>query len=193
MVFYVTPSTEYPERSKPAYYENLIQFVGWDEIGGDANTTPKEKASLLLWSSDVRLYCDDPSFLYWGYQYILTQLDASMVPETRYPVENNPELRGIVCKHLNRVLHVLPFYNADIAKAIKDQWGGDIDKKALDAIRRRADIQRAENEQNAELPPEEDIPEEPLGQEQEGVPEEEFPPETETNPNATALTPKPTV
>lgn len=182
MRFFVTPSTEYPERAKPAYYENLIQFESWDDIGGDANTTPKEKASLLLWTSNVLLHCSDPSFLYWGYQYILTTLNAAMVPETRFPDVNNPGLQGVVCKHLNRVLHVLPFYNADIAKAVKDQWGGDIDKKALDAIRRRADIQKAENERNMDLPPEEDVPDEPQGEDQMEIPtEEEFPPENDIN------------
>lgn len=189
MVFYVTPSTEYPERAKPSYYECLIQFMGWDDIGGDPNPTAREKASLLLWSSDVQLHCSDPSFLYWGYQYILTQLNAAMVPETRYPDVNNPGLRGIVCKHLNRVLHVLPFYNSDITKAIKEKWGGDIDKKALDAIRRRADMQRAQNDQNTELPPEADIPDEPQGIDDQEVPAEEYPTVSdETNQNANPTT-----
>jgi hypothetical protein len=192
MKFMVTPSTEYPERSKPSYYENLIKFMNWDDIGGDPNTTPREKASLLLWTSDVQLHCSDPSFLYWGYQYILTQLNAAMVPESRPPIHNNPSLRGVVCKHLNRVLHVLPFYNADMTKAITDQWGGKIDKRALDAIRRRADMQKAMNEQNTELPPEADIPEEPQDP-QEQLPQEEVPPVPEINPDETTTTIRPTL
>lgn len=158
MIFFVTHSSEYPERAKPAYYENAVRFMAWDEVGGDPNLTPKEKASLLLWSSDVQLHCDDPSFLYWGYQYILSTMDAAMIPEFRYPKINNPGLEGIVCKHLNRVLHVLPFYNADLMKAVTEQWGGKVDKKALDAIRRRADRQKQENLKNTALPPEQEVP-----------------------------------
>jgi hypothetical protein len=177
MVFFVTPSTEYQQRIKPPYYENLIQFLGWNDTGGDPNLTPREKASLLLWSSDLKLHCSDPSFVWWGYQYILTQLGASIVDQTIPPDVRNPELRGVVCKHLNRILHVLPFYNSDISKAIVAQWGGQIDKRALDAIRRRADIQRQVNQQNQELPPEQDIDDvmepQPLEQEEPEVPPEE--------------------
>jgi hypothetical protein len=128
-------------------YLNLVKFLSWDDFGGDPDMTPRKKALRLLWESDIQVHCDDPSFLYWGYQYILSQLNpsGSIYQEPRPPVVNNPSQRGIVCKHLNRVLRSLPFYNGDIAKAVTDQWGGKIDKRETDAIRRRADLTRQAN------------------------------------------------
>jgi hypothetical protein len=142
MVFYVTSS----EIDKPGMrgwgreYICIIQFLQWDDIGGDPDLTPREKALMMLWTSDIKVFCDDPSFLFWGYQYILTQIDASIYPELRPPYIRNPQYRGVVCKHLNRVLKALPFYSGDIAQEVTKQWGGKIDKKSIDAIRHRNDL-----------------------------------------------------
>lgn len=157
MVFYVTSSEiDVPgTRGFQREYLNLVKFLGWDEIGGDPDLTPREKALMLLWTSDIQVHCDDPSFLYWGYQYICSQLGASIYPETRRPDVRNMGLKGIVCKHLNRVLRSLPFYNGDIARAVTEQWGGKIDRKALDAIRQRMDLTAQANQ----TPPEPEVPE----------------------------------
>jgi hypothetical protein len=154
MVFYVTSSEE---ELNGIQYLNLVKFLAWDEYGGNPDMTPREKATQLLWMSDIQVHCDDPSFLYWGYQYILTQLNASVYPEPRPPVINNPHQRGIVCKHLNRVFRSLPFYIGDIAKAVTEQWGGKIAKKEIEAIRRRTDLQQRANA----LPPNQVQPEPP--------------------------------
>jgi hypothetical protein len=142
MVFYVTSSEI---EINGIEYLNLVKFMSWDDYGGDPDLTPREKALRLLWMSDIQVHCDDPSFLYWGYQYILTQLNASIYQEPRYPHIRNPKLRGIVCKHLNRVLRSLPFYNGDIGKAVTDQFGGKISKSEIDAIRKRNDLTRQAN------------------------------------------------
>jgi len=105
-------------------YLNSIQFVEWEETGSATDTSSREKALLLLWNGNIRLNCTCPSFLYWGYQYLLTVLDAAIHPETRKPVKRNPQERGIVCKHTNRILRVLPFYSGDISTEIKAQFGG---------------------------------------------------------------------
>ena len=104
-------------------YTNSVLFDQWEEYGSDANRNFMERARLLLLDGDVRLHCTCPSFLYWGYQYILTVLDAAIYPEDRHPRVRNPAERGIVCKHLNKTLRVLPFHNADIAKEMKSQFG----------------------------------------------------------------------
>lgn len=136
-------------------YMNLVRFMDWDEIGADPDMTPREKALMLLWTSDIQVHCDDPSFLYWGYQYILTQLNASIYQEPRFPSVNNPGLRGIVCKHLNRVLRALPFYSGDLAKEITRQFGGKVDKTDQRDIQRRETLSQ---QQNA-LPPDQVQPE----------------------------------
>jgi hypothetical protein len=102
-------------------YQCMIKFDNWDEIGQDPDLNYVEKARMLLWTGNIRVHCSDPSFLYY-YQYITTVLDASIYPEDRKPVRNNPQERGIVCKHLNRVLQVLPFHSGKIASAMKAQY-----------------------------------------------------------------------
>lgn len=104
-------------------YTNSVLFDQWEEYGSDANRNFMERSRLLLLDGDVRLHCTCPSFLYWGYQYILTVLDAAIYPEDRHPRIRNPAERGIVCKHLNKTLRVLPFHSADIAKEMKSQFG----------------------------------------------------------------------
>lgn len=142
MIFYVT-SSEIDING--VEYMTLIKFLKWDEVCSDPDFTPREKAMMLLWVSDVQLHCDDPSFLFWGYQYILSQLGASVYQEPRYPNIRNPGLRGVVCKHLNRVLRALPFYNGDLAKVIRDRYGGPREKAVDAAIQRREEIQAQVN------------------------------------------------
>jgi hypothetical protein len=154
MIFYVTPSTEYPKRQKPPYYENLVRFLNWFDTGSNNDMKPREKAFDLLWNSDIQLHCSDPSFLYWGYKYILSQINASIEPEDRPPSIRNPSQLGICCKHLNRVLRVLPFYNGDIAKALINQFGGKLNKKQIKEMQIRSYLQQKANEKNPDLPPE---------------------------------------
>jgi hypothetical protein len=102
-------------------WETYFQFDEWMDQMQDRSITAPEAARLLLWSGNIRIHCGCPSFKYYGFQYILTQLDAAIVPEERYPHIRNPHLRGVVCKHANRSLKVLPFHLGDMAKAIKEQ------------------------------------------------------------------------
>lgn len=98
-----------------------IQFVEWDAQVMDTALPAPEAARLLLWGGNLRVHCGCPSFLYYGYAYILTQLDAAMKAEVRFPKIRNPQLKGLLCKHGRRAIKVLPFHLADMAKAIKQQ------------------------------------------------------------------------
>lgn len=104
-------------------YQCRVQFDEWDDIAQDTDFNFVEKSRMLLWVGNIRLHCTCPSFLYWGYQYLLSAIDASVYPEERKPEIRNPGERGIVCKHLNRILRVLPFYSGQIAKELKIQYG----------------------------------------------------------------------
>jgi hypothetical protein len=73
----------------------------------------------LLQSGDLLVHCNDPSWKYWGWQYIGTKKGYAMRSEKRYPKIRNPRLTGTVCKHLLQVLQVLPFYSNDIVKAYR--------------------------------------------------------------------------
>jgi hypothetical protein len=120
MNFYVDSSEKSNNGIK---YTNSVQFDEWEDIGRDPDLNFIEKARLLLWVGNIKLHCTCPSFLYWGYQYMCTVMDAAVYPEERFPRDKNPSERGIVCKHLNRVLRVLPFHNTQIATALKQQFG----------------------------------------------------------------------
>lgn len=104
-------------------YANSVMFDQWEEYGSDPNRNFIERARQLLLTGDVKVHCTCPSFLYWGYQYICSVIDAAIYPEDRHPRVRNPAERGIVCKHLNKTLKVLPFHNADIAQEMKRQFG----------------------------------------------------------------------
>jgi len=121
-IHFLVPSSEH--QSNGIKYRNMVQFMEWDQIGQDGELRDyTERARMLLWQGSIKLYCTCPSFLYWGYQWLLTVLDASIYPEDREPRVRNPQHRGICCKHLNRVLRVLPFYSGRIAGAMKEQFG----------------------------------------------------------------------
>ena len=97
-----------------------IRFPEWDEQVRDTSITAVEAARLLLWGANLKLACSCPAQLFWGYQYILTQQDASIIPEMRPPIKRNPHLKGLCCKHLKRTLKVMPFHLGDMAGAIKN-------------------------------------------------------------------------
>lgn len=98
-----------------------IQYLDWDEQVRDTSLKTQEAAWLLYKNGRIAVHCGCPSFIFHGYEYILTQLDAAIRPETRYPHIRNPELRGILCKHGRVCMKTLGFYLGDMAKAIKQQ------------------------------------------------------------------------
>lgn len=129
MMNWRVPSSEFSENG--IVYLNQVRFDDWEEVGQDTSLNWRERSLFALWASNIRLHCTCPSFLYWGYQYILTVFDAAVYPETtrpgKYPSEpwrrRNVGEKGIVCKHLNRTLQVLPFHGGEIATEMKRQFG----------------------------------------------------------------------
>ena len=97
-----------------------VRFDEWDQEVNDLDQSAVEAARLLFWGANLRLFCGCPSFLFHGYQYILTQNDASIVPELRFPHVRNPMLKNIACKHLRKTLPILPFHLGDMAQGIKE-------------------------------------------------------------------------
>lgn len=100
-------------------WNTYIQFIDFNEQLKDLSINAVECARLLMWSSNIRVHCTCPAFKFWGSEYILTQLDAAIVPENRFPHIRNPYLKGIVCKHGNRTIKTLPFHIGDLASYIK--------------------------------------------------------------------------
>ena len=98
-----------------------IRFPQWMEQVRDTSINVNEASRLVLWADDIQIHCGCPSFKFYGYQYILTQLNASIIPETRFPHIRNPLLKGVACKHCRRTIKVLPFHLGNIASAMKQQ------------------------------------------------------------------------
>ena len=98
-----------------------IRFPQWKSQVNDLSLTAPDAAKLVLWADDIQIHCGCPSFKFYGYQYILSQLNAAIIPETRFPHIKNPLLKGIACKHCRRTIKVLPFHLADMASSIKSQ------------------------------------------------------------------------
>jgi len=65
---------------------------------------------------DLKFHCNCPAFKYYGFQYMATELDYAIVPESRPPTIRNPNLEGTVCKHLYQVLQRLPMHITVIAR-----------------------------------------------------------------------------
>ena len=124
-------------------YGCTTRFADWQDVVNETDTKPIERARLLQFDGNLLLNCTCPSFLYHGYRYLLTQQDASLFPENRPPVRRNPRHRGIVCKHMNRVIKAFPFYSADLANHIKkyhetvpgEERAWDLKSKAAEVIK----------------------------------------------------------
>lgn len=60
--------------------------------------------SRLLTMNGFRIHCGCPAWLYWSFQYMATQGNYEIEPETRAPKRNNTLLQGSMCKHLIAVV-----------------------------------------------------------------------------------------
>lgn len=114
-------SQSVPGRYYYAYIEapDILRFGDIVEEGD--HFTVADLARLLTMKG-FRIYCSDPSFLYWAFQYISTQGNYEIQPETRAPKRNNTTLSGALCKHLIAVVDNL--YNN---KKMREQISTDID------------------------------------------------------------------
>jgi hypothetical protein len=138
MKFMSSSITVWP--GKREAYENYVQLMDWQEALDVEGLNFSERANLAVFG-DVKVSCTCGAFLYFGYAYILTQLDAiyptqnwEQVPytlakrntsgtdniEDRFPEIRNPDLVGVVCKHLDTVLYVVTMSVSKIAAAMKE-------------------------------------------------------------------------
>ena len=101
------------------YYTQFIKLKDLNTyLYDESDATIKDRIKLAL-LGDVEVYCDCPAFLYYGFSYMLTQLDAKYGDEeNRYPKVRNPKNKGSVCKHLYSILKVLPVHDGKIINAI---------------------------------------------------------------------------
>lgn len=82
--------------------------------------TLREKVTQAI-NGDLLIGCQCDAYLYYGYKYINTELGTAHpeFKELRPPVERNPLERGIICKHLDLALRVLPFNISQITRDLR--------------------------------------------------------------------------
>ena len=118
IIHFKTPShthagVTYDQKVKLLQLEELIQTHSGVK-------KPSQIVRMAL-AGDIKVHCTDPSWLYWGFQYIGTKDKYATDPEKRYPKIRNPQLKGSVCKHLDNVLFILPFQTSTIVKDLREQ------------------------------------------------------------------------
>ena len=98
----------------------------------------RKLAGVLMFDADVETECTCPADLYWGGQYIRTQVSAKAGdPEKRPPDERNPLERGAYCKHTDLVMQTYPFYIMTFAGWLKRFYAKDIARAEQEVIRRK--------------------------------------------------------
>ena len=108
------------KRDNGQVYLNVFQMKEWEDYIDEGALSPVERARKLMYEGNLKVHCTCPSFQFHGYKYILSQLDSSLEDEDRYPRKTNPNLRGVVCKHLHRSLKVFPFHTGKFSSYIKN-------------------------------------------------------------------------
>ena len=91
-----------------------------------AKRKPRTRDEILdmMRNSDIGVFCNDPSFLYWGAAYNATVGKYNIVIENRPPkgmAYNSARVlelqkKFVLCKHLIAVLRALPFYWNNMVK-----------------------------------------------------------------------------
>lgn len=100
---------------------------------------PRTKDEILdmMKNSDIGVYCNDPSFLYWGAAYNATVGKYNIIIETRPPKGmkwNNPKIlqlqkEFVLCKHLIAVLKAAPFYWNNIVGDYAKMFKADFEER----------------------------------------------------------------
>ena len=138
----------------------------------------------VMFATDLEVNCSCPADLYWGGQYIRTQKRAKYTnPENRPPETRNPKQYGAMCKHLQLVFDLLPFYASTMSSYLSKTYGDNIEDAEEDARKRAGIYKKAakflkKKEEEEEEEKEEDIkkeekPEEPEEEEEKEEEEEE--------------------
>lgn len=72
-------------------------------------------------SSNLRIHCSCPAFLFQGYKYIAYKKNVGIEPENRSPDITNPNKEGLACKHILVVLEQLKADYSKIYELFKQQ------------------------------------------------------------------------
>lgn len=88
-----------------AKWYQTVEVIDLLSYFDEVESITSQDVSSMWNNADLKVYCDDPSFLYWAFQYKATMRNyvSDEHPETRTPQRNNRRLKGALCKHLAAV------------------------------------------------------------------------------------------
>ena len=92
------------------YYNQYIKLLDLPFLLKDRKDYKDRDLVNLAVFGDIAVYCDDPSFKYYGWQYMTYLNGCGLKREVRYPSMKNPYLKGSICKHLFAVFNAFPMY-----------------------------------------------------------------------------------
>lgn len=117
-VYFRVPSVT----AKPSTnYTVKIKLVEYPDIEEEKDLSVQEKVRLAI-AGDLQISCTCPAYLYYGYKYILTQIDTNEADdEHRFPKIKNPKLQGVMCKHCYKAINVFPLNMSRIVKDISSK------------------------------------------------------------------------
>lgn len=133
-------------------FKDLPGLIG--SLVGDLRLWTKDRshvdlrklAKKVMFKAEIQLKCNCPAFQYWGPAFILSlsKYDGKYTdPERRPPRIRNPKKYGAVCKHLQNLLNVYPWYQSTMAKWLKDYHIKQIRRLERDAKREKEELKRA--------------------------------------------------
>lgn len=156
-------------------YQQIIQFTKYKNLdnillllflAGVSDQDAISFISTFLFNTRTKVYCNCPAFSFWGFEYILTRKGSAYGEgEKRYPIERNPDLKGVFCKHLwviTSSLHkkqdilaskMLPFYKKAfriIDKAKFEKYAKELGRNGIQEVLEAA-IEDVEEVKNAKI------------------------------------------
>lgn len=102
------------------FWKQLIRLDDLDFILKDV--TPKDSDLDIVRAAlkgNISVWCEDPSFLYFGWKRIAFKRSYGIEREDRDPTRRNPTEDGTTCKHLYAVMTVLPFHAAVLVRDLR--------------------------------------------------------------------------
>ena len=88
-----------PSASSNGNYIVRIKLLEYPDLEDEQDLSTAEKFRLAI-DGDIAISCTCKAFRFFGYEYILTQLDANLGPDQDiFPSVRNPDLEGTLCKH----------------------------------------------------------------------------------------------
>lgn len=163
-----TNSSHYAKNHK-VWMQKVI-FKDFIVIARDKQISIGDAVHYAIEDLDIHVKCDCPAFLYYGYKYMATKLSYlyGLPKENRPPKIRNPQYRGTVCKHSDKVLRWIVENEDEVVRRFEALYRKVDFAKALEEFEEEHPEQSrkmAEDKRKVDAPVEEEQPEE--------VPEEE--------------------